>query len=80
MGVGQRRSQIPANAPLVSDYPARHTHAHNSDRTLPAPLCPCSLSQAIRLIDSGRFKGWRSSRAPGLAVSYYGLQVPANSA
>ncbi|KAL4424908.1 hypothetical protein ABPG77_009637 [Micractinium sp. CCAP 211/92] len=33
-----------------------------------------NLSQAIRLIDSGRFKGWRSSRAPGLAVSYYGLQ------
>ncbi|KAL4434244.1 hypothetical protein ABPG75_000685 [Micractinium tetrahymenae] len=31
------------------------------------------LSQAIRLIDSGRFKGWRSSRAPGLAASYYAL-------
>ncbi|EFN57853.1 hypothetical protein CHLNCDRAFT_143310 [Chlorella variabilis] len=30
-------------------------------------------SQAISLIGSGRFKTWKSTRAPGLGVSYYAL-------
>ena len=41
----------------------------------PRPGPPCSYSQAIRLIDSGRFKDWRGTRAPGMAVSYYALPV-----
>ncbi len=36
---------------------------------------PCSYSQAIRLIETGRFKGWKGARAPGLAVAFYALPV-----
>ncbi|PRW59002.1 NAD(P)-binding [Chlorella sorokiniana] len=32
-----------------------------------------NYSQAIRLIESGRFKSWKGSRAPGLAVAFYAL-------
>lgn len=34
-----------------------------------------NLSQALALIDSGRFKAWRAAKAPGLATSFYGLPV-----
>jgi hypothetical protein len=34
-----------------------------------------SYSQAIDLIDSGRFSHWRSMQPSALASSYYGLQV-----
>lgn len=41
----------------------------------PSPATPCSLTRAIRLIDDGQIKGWRSSKAPGLASAFYALPV-----
>lgn len=62
----------PGECPRPPAFPAassgwRRHHAR-------ATRCPSSLPpQALALIDSGRFKGWRAAKAPGLAASYYGL-------